>query len=433
MTNKQQPKKWWNTLPGILTAIAGTITAITGLIVALHQTGIIGGRDEPPIYKEERHVKVPPYDKESVNIWIIGSPHGSDIPSTNLPTAIVDRAKNLDIDIVVKAIPAKDFAKALFEVFDGHAAPDIIAIDNYGHIEGITTDLGNFVGIASRTEIKESLVSVVGSLDALGRGWQFLIATSPNHSNAKALVMNMLACDPEAAASVNNLSQANLEEVKSIALSSVHAYLTCNEERLRRAADKEALRTGCTTNSDPLYVGKRKICSLSGNSRLVFVSVVASIAGEKLVGQMSLLEVMRNREGTWKLLVVTPDPVSLQLLSGPVQSLSETLIKVSDATQQPPESATLITPDRKFPEPTANQRFGNFMWRSSASEDVVAELIEFDYESGTRLFLTFGTSETPRELSTGKLWTTRSVWKWRVWSISENGQLALSDYRSFRH
>ena len=32
-------KSWWQTLPGLLTAIGGIITAITGLLVAVHQAG----------------------------------------------------------------------------------------------------------------------------------------------------------------------------------------------------------------------------------------------------------------------------------------------------------------------------------------------------------------------------------------------------------
>lgn len=33
-------RSWWQTMPGLLTAVAGLITAVTGLIVALHQLGV---------------------------------------------------------------------------------------------------------------------------------------------------------------------------------------------------------------------------------------------------------------------------------------------------------------------------------------------------------------------------------------------------------
>ena len=41
MTNEQRPISWWQTLPGILTAVAATLTAVTGLVVALNQTGLL--------------------------------------------------------------------------------------------------------------------------------------------------------------------------------------------------------------------------------------------------------------------------------------------------------------------------------------------------------------------------------------------------------
>jgi hypothetical protein len=39
-------KSYWQTAPGVVTAVAGMITAVTGLLVALHQIGIVG-RDAP--------------------------------------------------------------------------------------------------------------------------------------------------------------------------------------------------------------------------------------------------------------------------------------------------------------------------------------------------------------------------------------------------
>lgn len=38
-------RSWWQTLPGVLTAVAALVTAITGLIVGLSQAGILRGSD----------------------------------------------------------------------------------------------------------------------------------------------------------------------------------------------------------------------------------------------------------------------------------------------------------------------------------------------------------------------------------------------------
>jgi hypothetical protein len=39
------PARWWQTIPGMLTAAGGAITAVAGLVAALHQIGLFGGID----------------------------------------------------------------------------------------------------------------------------------------------------------------------------------------------------------------------------------------------------------------------------------------------------------------------------------------------------------------------------------------------------
>jgi hypothetical protein len=36
-SGERRGRSWWQTLPGMITAIAGLITAVTGLVVAIHQ------------------------------------------------------------------------------------------------------------------------------------------------------------------------------------------------------------------------------------------------------------------------------------------------------------------------------------------------------------------------------------------------------------
>lgn len=38
----EETKSWWQTLPGILTAVAGLITAVTGFLLAMNQSGCFG-------------------------------------------------------------------------------------------------------------------------------------------------------------------------------------------------------------------------------------------------------------------------------------------------------------------------------------------------------------------------------------------------------
>src|SRR5689334_20659309 len=45
--DKSQSQSWWQTLPGVMTAMGAIITALTGLLIALTQAGIIGVQGQP--------------------------------------------------------------------------------------------------------------------------------------------------------------------------------------------------------------------------------------------------------------------------------------------------------------------------------------------------------------------------------------------------
>jgi hypothetical protein len=86
------------------------------------------------------------------------------------------------------------------------------------------------------------------------------------------------------------------------------------------------------------------------------------------------------------------------------------------------------------PTPAAGERFGDFTWQSSQSLDVVAEIVEFAYENDARMFLTDpADAVSAQRISSGSLWTTRSVWQWRVWSVTNAGDVAFSESRPFPH
>jgi len=48
-TDASKATSWWQTLPGIITAVTATLTALTGLIVAVNQTGWFGPRTPPAV------------------------------------------------------------------------------------------------------------------------------------------------------------------------------------------------------------------------------------------------------------------------------------------------------------------------------------------------------------------------------------------------
>lgn len=44
--------RWWQTIPGVLTAVAGIITAFTGLLVTLNQAGVFKGQEKPALQSD---------------------------------------------------------------------------------------------------------------------------------------------------------------------------------------------------------------------------------------------------------------------------------------------------------------------------------------------------------------------------------------------
>jgi len=45
MTDEAKPRNWWQTLPGVLTALAALVTALAGLLAAITQTGWFGRQE----------------------------------------------------------------------------------------------------------------------------------------------------------------------------------------------------------------------------------------------------------------------------------------------------------------------------------------------------------------------------------------------------
>ncbi len=57
MAEEAKQTGWWQTLPGILTAIAGILTAVGGLVLVLHQTGLLGKPAEGAVSKTTEPAK----------------------------------------------------------------------------------------------------------------------------------------------------------------------------------------------------------------------------------------------------------------------------------------------------------------------------------------------------------------------------------------
>ena len=362
---------------------------------------------------------------ESVVIWKVGSPHTGNTPTRVLPSRLQRDAVHRGVHLVVETFPANGLAARLHDAMTRNAAPDILVFDNLGLVKGITTQLGRFEGIAEDARIGRDLVAVTGALDELlgpQRGWTYLIASSPHHHQARTLALRSPTCPNGSARAILPTNLAQL--VPRL----VTGYLDPNAVPLEAHADPDRL-SAARPDREKSSVVEVHPCAFWGNDKLAFVSVIASYAGETAIGHMPILLALRKLAAEWHLLVVTRDPISTSRFVKELPAIAGRF--TSDRSSALPAPATLLFPaDGGTPLPPGGQRFGSFTWRSSPSDEVVAEIAEFVYPGDVRLFITRRSASATR-ISAGLLWTTHSPWHWRVWSISRSGDVALSETRSF--
>lgn len=328
----------------------------------------------------------------------------------------------------IDAYSARGFAARFLAAVRDGTAPDLLVFDNFGTIDGITTELGTFVGIGRDPAIRKHLIHVTHSFDELvgpGQGWVFLIASSTNYAAARELALRTPRCANAASAQILPADLA----VAEIAA----AYLADDSAGLLRHADPERL-SGHRSNPEPVTVGGIAVCGGWGNERLAFATVNASYQADTRIGHASLLLAFRRTSSVWRLLVAARDPVSNRQFVTLLPVLS-TMLARNTAAGPVPLPATLRSPQNgRFPVPANGARFGHFEWQPSISEDVIAEIAEFSYHDDARLFLMRPRRRgVPQYISAGQLWSTRGEWSWRVWSISRSGELAFSDVRTFVH
>jgi Caspase domain len=388
--------------------------------------------------------------KPTIHVWSVGSPYTGAKPENIVPPGQRIEAGRYGYQIEMETFEAKDFAARFSDAVAEKREPDLLVIDNWGIIDGTTTKLGTFTGIASNPSVQRSLIGVSESLNDFEgpqRGWVFLVSTSQNHNVAKAFALRKPECDPNYAG-VSSISQTELRDIKEIAVSASYAYLTCNSVELGRISDGARLGTGCflhhySVNDPPPKVASSTACGVFGNQNLLFVPTVNAFEAQQMqvgkgsnfgnqLGRKTLLVILRRNGGKLKLLTITDDVLTLEQLTTSIPKLARLLKSENGADSQPVTPASLVTPDGTYPVPTQGARFGDFIWRPSSSPSVVCEIAEFEYGFSTRLFFSFKDSGLDGAVSAGKLYS-GGRWDWRVWSITGAGRVYLSEQRSFKN
>jgi hypothetical protein len=364
-----------------------------------------------------------------IRVWRIGSPYQGDTPGTAVPSRVANALQNGNARLQVEVMPAADLAPRLSTAIDSGSPPDVLVIDNYGLIRGITTSLGTFVGIEQNARVRDQLVRVTGSLDGLlgpQRGWTFLLSRSTNHAGARRMALRTPDCG-------NTGPVAQTDELTETVPDIVRAYLRGNTNTLEGHSDADRV-TVVNPTADRAAMLDIRVCGMWGNDRLRFVSARASYEAATAIGHVPVLLVFRKPSMRWQLLVASRDPISNGEFLRNLSAL-ESMLESDGRPFRIVQPAGLVSPvNGAFPEAAQDkgQRFGDFVWETAASRNVVANIAEFAYKDDARLFVTLSPGGTQR-ISSGSLWHTRSEWKWRVWSVNRVGDVAFSESRTFSH
>ena len=346
-----------------------------------------------------------------IRVWKVGSPHEGDIPDSTPPFELQRESKKMGFKLSVEGFPAKGFASKFFEAVEKHEEPDILVIDNYGIIDGITTALGNFTGIGTSSIIRDNLVSVSGSLkefESSQGGWQILISTSRNYREAKALALRQSHCDPEL--------KVTLEKIEKTIAGELHKY---------------ALKYISDSNMFPVRLGSdfsMTICGFWGNNNIAFINSNITYEAEKNIGWSKVLVMMEKKESSWELLN----------LGGNVDLIKQLnkQIKLVDAS---PNAA--LQNDLKIigpPDGTKSTRTSkpSLEWEwSSDVKNIAYYLIESQYSSDDRWSWSYFKLILPQK--NVKLVAPFGVGmqphRWKVWAIDQKGSVVRSSWSTINY
>jgi hypothetical protein len=340
----------------------------------------------------------------------------------------------------VRTLPSEGFARRFFDAYHSGQEPDVLTIYNYRIIWGMASDVRK-----SLLPVTESLwgFDVPGPL-GIENGWQFLVTTSEHYEAARRLALRSPDCRPEWHTSP--LPQ----ELQPVVADMTRAYLEGDANALASFEDDQRLRTEIP-DPEPQYepalysfpaqdpktrqVLETKTCGYWGNDQLAFAPAVASYVSAEGLGHVSVLMVLRKRGNAWKMLAASTDPVTVTAFVAGLPKLETSLQGAQTPAGSLPPARLLAPQDGQVPAPSFRSRFGDFIWQPNASGEVVAQIVEFAYEDDARLFLRIVSRKSHKtdRISEGQLWTTRSEWKWRVWSLSRGSEIAFSDVRFFPH
>ena len=374
-------------------------------------------------------------ESKSLLVWRVGDIGSEDLPDTDVPADLRQRAAELDYKIDIEAVSARRVTAKLREAIKQNREPDIITFRDFDVIDGIETDSEQFTGIYSIEGVEKSFVFVTHTLNSIQKkgGGVALLKTSQNHDIAKQLALPELECGKTAES--KSIGDIDRDGIENFVQNYTPVLFGNSKSKFKKYLSKSAI-VGSGSAYSAQIQKDIKICSIVANDNLAVVSTVVAHDGGWSVGRLDLLLVLHQENDNWRLLTQQIGHINEDARPY-INKLANSLTNSEQNT--PPLPASNLAPENI--RPTAKEgRSREFTWQSSESENVIAEVIEFSYGSDTRLFMKFredGTGKATDSISPGEIYPiddslNNQTWRWRVWSIAGNGSIAFSETQSSR-
>ena len=238
-------------------------------------------------------------ESKSLLVWRVGDIGTEDLPDTDVPADLRQRAAELDYEIEIEAVSARSVTAKLREAIKQNREPDIITYRDNGIIEGIETDSEKLAGIYSIEGVKESFVNVNLTMNSIQKkvGWIALLNTSPNHDIAKQLALPELECGKTAETKlIGNVDRDGIENF----VPNYTPLLFSNSNESRNYFSESAI-VGLASRYS-MRMKDIKVCSIVANNNLAAVSTVVAHDNPGSVGHLDLLLVLHQENDNWRLL-----------------------------------------------------------------------------------------------------------------------------------
>jgi flagellar basal body-associated protein FliL len=391
---------------------------------------------EPPVAlspTESSQPQIPTQDvairPNVIRIWKVGSPYQGDTPENVIPVDIRMMAEQQGYQLEMETFPAQGFAQIFFDAFLQNQAPDILSFNNYGILEGATTDFGTFQGIQT-PDVNEKMVFVSKSFDLLlgpEGGWVVMFTSSPNHQQAKSLVFLNVKCDGESQGALST-NQAVQQIVKDVSI----AYHGKDNAALNELSGGQYSKDSSSPDWEAGTATVRDVilCNSWGNEKIAFVDTLTTFDGRYRIGQEHLLMVMKGENQSWQLVLLSENVDVIGSLYNDNVLLSAT--GSGELVQAP----TLLAPPNNSDGSLINKP--DLRW-ADTGKSTVAYIVESQYgwwQSGNTQWSGSWLVYVSPEISDGKTITLKAPFgsgtqphRWRVWAIDESGNFFISEWR----